>query len=358
MNDDAYRRLAERLDELPEGFPPTDDGSELCLLRKLFTPEEAALATELRLTPETAKQLAARTQEDARTLGVRLKAMARKGLIRAEPIEGGLGYRLHPFVVGIYEWQVDSIDAELAELFETYYHTAFGRAVSTQPALHRVIPVGESVKADTEIRPYESAAEIVAESQAWGVMDCICRKQQALIGKPCEHSLDVCLVMADRPAAFDHSPTVRALSQDQALATLRRAADEGLVHSVSNNQRGVSYICNCCTCCCGILRGMVEFGVADVVARSAFVCQVDQDNCVGCGLCEERCPADAIAVADTAQVDGLRCLGCGVCTLVCPEEALSLVRRVEGDVPVPPATLAEWRERRASVRGLDLSKVL
>ena len=358
MSEDAYRRLAKRLDQLPESFPPTDDGSELRLLQKLFSPAEAALAAELRLTPETAKELATRLPEDARALGKRLKAMARKGLIRAERVESGLGYGLRPFVIGIYEWQVDTIDTELAEMFEAYYRAAFGRSVATQPALHRVIPVGESVRADTEIRPYESAAQIVAEAKAWGVMDCICRKQQALIGEPCDHSLDVCMMLAAQPGAFDHSATVRALTREEAMATLRRAAEEGLVHSVSNNQQGISYICNCCTCCCGILRGMIEFGVADVIARSPFVCRVDHESCVSCGLCEERCPAGAIAVVDQAQVDGLRCLGCGVCTLACPEGALSLVRRPDGEVTAPPPTMAAWREHRAAARGLDLKEVL
>ena len=50
---DAYRQLAARLDALPSGFPATPDGLELAVLARLFTPEEAALAAQLRLTPET-----------------------------------------------------------------------------------------------------------------------------------------------------------------------------------------------------------------------------------------------------------------------------------------------------------------
>ena len=53
MDDHSYKRLAEHLDALPNGFPPAEDGAELCLLAKLFTPEEAALAAQLRLTLET-----------------------------------------------------------------------------------------------------------------------------------------------------------------------------------------------------------------------------------------------------------------------------------------------------------------
>ena len=96
-----------------------------------------------------------------------------------------------PFVVGIYEMQVSRLDVETAALFEQYYLQAFGRMLSLQPSVHRVIPVNESVRRDLEVRPFESAAAIVAGCQAWGVIDCICRKQKALIGQPCPHPVDI-----------------------------------------------------------------------------------------------------------------------------------------------------------------------
>jgi hypothetical protein len=49
VNDSPYRQLANRLNELPNGFPPAPDGAELRLLAYLFTPEEAALAAQLRV---------------------------------------------------------------------------------------------------------------------------------------------------------------------------------------------------------------------------------------------------------------------------------------------------------------------
>ncbi|UCC63901.1 MAG: hypothetical protein JSV36_02240, partial [Anaerolineae bacterium] len=293
-----YKRLAERLDALPQCFPPTEDGADLRLLAKLFTPEEAALASRLRLTLETPAQLAARIGGDPKALRKQLKVMARRGLVAAGRAESGMGYGLLPFAVGIYEMQFDAIDAELAHLFEDYYRQAFGQALTFEPAVHRVIPVEASVGGDMEVRPLESAADIVASARAWGVLECICRKQKALIGEPCEHPLDVCMAMSQVPGAFDHSPAIRALTQEEAMATLRRAADAGLVHSVSNNQQGMWYICNCCTCSCGVLRGMADLGIANVVARSAFVNRVDEalcaagGLCVDCGLCVESCPFD------------------------------------------------------------------
>lgn len=359
MTKNPYKLLAERLDALPNGFPPTADGAELRLLAKLFTPEEAALAAQLRLTKETPAQLAERLGVDKKPLWQQLKAMTRKGLIAAGPAEeGGFGFGLLPFVVGIYEMQAERIDAELAQLFEVYYKQAFGDTLRMQPQVHRVIPVQQSVRTNLAVEPYESAADIIAKAQAWGVTDCICRQQQALIGEPCGHPLDVCMILSDRPGAFDGATAIHALTQEEALATLRRAAEAGLVHSVSNSREGLQYICNCCTCACGILRGMAELGIANVVARSSFVNQVDESLCIGCGACVAACPFGALSVGDVATVDTVRCVGCGVCTLACPQNALSLIRRPDAEILPPPANEQEWRQERAVARGIDLNEVL
>jgi ferredoxin len=363
VQNDPYKRLAERLDALPNGYPSTDDGAELRLLAWLFTPKEAELASQLRLTFETPAQIAQRSGGDPKELRSMLKGMARRGLIRAGRAASGrgLGYGLLPFAIGIYEFQYKTIDAEMARLFEDYYLQAFGKALQIKPFFHRVIPVNETVRNDMEVRPFESAAEIVRSAKAWGVTDCLCRQQQALIGNPCDHPLDVCMVFSQVPDVFDGSPDVRALTLEEALATLRRAAESGLVHSVSNHQKELPYlwyICNCCTCCCGILRGIKDLGIANVIASSAFVNQVDNDRCTGCGLCIDACPFDAMTLESVAQVDPVRCVGCGVCVLTCPEEALVLVRRPEDEVLTPLETEEEWQKERAEARGIDLQAVM
>jgi Na+-translocating ferredoxin:NAD+ oxidoreductase subunit B len=356
MDESPYRQLAARLNDLPNGFPPTEDGAELRLLAGLFTPEEAALAARLRLTLETPAEIAARVGGDPQELRPRLKSMVGRGLITAgRAPTGGLGYGLLAFVVGIYEMQAGRIDAELAQLFEDYYRQTFRRALNQQPPLHRVIPINTAVRQVTDVRPFESAVELIRSAKAWGVTDCICRKQQALIGKPCGHPLDVCMVFSDTPRFFDGKQGMRALTQDEALATLRRAAEAGLVHSVGNSQHGVWYLCNCCTCACGFLRSLADLGAANVIARSAFVCQVDEAACNACGLCVDRCAFSALTVDEVAKVDAARCAGCGSCSIVCPQEALSLQRRPDADAP--PETEEDWRRARASARGISLDVV-
>ena len=364
MDLQAYKELAHRLDELPNGFPPTPDGAELRLLAKLFTPEEAALAAKLRLTPETAAEYAERIDGDVRVLRRTLRNMAKKGLITVAKTDRGLEYSIMPFAVGIWEMQAPTIDEELAYLFEDYFQQAFSIGLVIRPQFHRVLPVGDAVSMDLEIAPYESAAAMVSRAKAWAVTDCLCRKQQALIGKGCDHPLEVCMSFSDKPGAFDGSPFVRALTLEEALDTLKFAAESGLVHSVSNTKQDTGfgfvtgYICNCCTDACGILRGMSDLGMANVIARSTFVNQVDEDLCIACGTCVERCQFDAITVDDVAHIDGMRCVGCGVCVISCPTDAMQLVKRPDEEILSPPEDEDTWLRERADARGIDIKRVL
>jgi Na+-translocating ferredoxin:NAD+ oxidoreductase subunit B len=341
----AYQRLAAALDALPNRFPPAQDDSHLRLLAKIFTPEQADLAAELHPDAETPAEIAGRLGRDPRPVTDALKEMARKGQIfMGKTDQGRLGFGLMPFVVGIYEAQGAVMDAELARLFEEYFQAAFGRALEIQPQVHRVIPVRESIPNTMEVQPFESVSALVERMQSWGVIDCICRKQKALIGDSCQHPVDVCLVFSTQPEAFAGGGYVKPLDRAGAYKTLERAAQAGLVHCVSNNQQDLWYICNCCTCSCGILRGMAELGIANVVARSAFVNQVDENLCAGCGVCVEACQFGALSLNGTVHVSGVRCVGCGVCVSTCPSGALELVRRTE-DV-LPPRSEADWRMAR------------
>jgi Na+-translocating ferredoxin:NAD+ oxidoreductase subunit B len=352
MDNISYKRLAERLDSLPNGFPATDNGRELKLLAKIFTPQEAELAAQLTPHFETAEEVAARTGQDAADLRKQLKQMSRNGLIEAGRKDSSLAFKLMPFVVGIYEMQVNRMDAEMARLFEEYFQSAFRHLLTVKPQFHRVIPINETVRNTMEVRPFESAAEIVNGMQSWGVIDCICRKQKTLIGQACGHPIDVCMIMSLRANAFEAQPAIHSLTKLEAMETLHRAAEAGLVHSVSNSQEEVYYICNCCTCSCGILRGMAELGIANVVASSAFVNQVDEAVCSGCENCISACQFDALAMdGPLAKVDIVRCVGCGVCVLACSTGALGLVRRPDEEVLHVPVTPAEWSTQRAAARG-------
>ena len=360
MIDPIYRKLAQRLDSIPNGFASTKSGVELRLLARLFTPQEAALASVMRLTPEGSAEIGARVSLEPAHAHRLLKEMAHKGLIRAGREGRELRFGLLAFVVGFYEAQGPRLDAELAALVEQYFQEIHGgTAAENTPALHRVIPVGEAVAADLDILPYQRASDIIEGAKAWGVTPCICRRQQKLVGKGCERPAENCLVYAPVPGAFDHSQTVRAITKEQALQVLRQAEEAGLVHTTMNHQAPANYICNCCACCCGALRGLTEFGQPAAVANSGFQSTVDAALCTGCGACTERCPTHAVTVRDdVAMVQVQRCIGCGLCVVACPSGALSLAPHPQSERVAPPVDMADWLVRRAEARGIILKDIV
>ena len=80
-----------------------------------------------------------------------------------------------------------------------------------------------------------------------------------------------------------------------------------------------------------------------------YYARVDEEACVGCGECAERCHMEAIAIEDTARVAAHRCIGCGVCVPACPSDALALVKKQE--VYDPPANVFETYVTMAQERG-------
>ncbi len=347
-----YQTLADRLDQIPNGYPKTESGVELKLLAKLFTPEEAALASILSLDLLTIKDIASMYGSSVPEVKSMLIGMVKKGLIDMKRKEGeGFVFCLIPFVVGFYERQNAKIDKEFAELFEAYYKESFHKAMLSTPSVHRIIPVEKTIPVGTDVMPYEKASTYLDDARSWGVLDCICRVQQKLIGRGCDHTVENCLVFSSRPGAFNRREDIRAISKEEALEILAEADKEGLVHAPSNTQEEVNYICNCCTCSCGVLRGMVEYGNTDIIARSDFYAVVDPDLCTTCEDCLERCQFNALIMNnDTCIVNRTLCVGCGLCVTTCPTEALTLEQKNLEEITPPPISEKEWREKREKAR--------
>jgi NAD-dependent dihydropyrimidine dehydrogenase PreA subunit len=352
MNDDTYNRLADALDRLPNGFSRTKSNVEIRILQKIFTPEEAELVAVLSGELEPAAAIAERTGLKPSEVQSRLIALAKRGLVWIEKSEGKLLFRLLPFMVGIYETQYDILDHEFAHLFEQYMRE--GGAVGIMkpyPALQRVIPAQKALKSEW-ILPYDDVRTIIMSATTYYNQPCICRKERRLTGfDACPFPVDMCLSFSNRPSTGD--PT--EISRDKTLSLLDQAESIGLVHAVSNNikARGyIGYICNCCGCCCGILRGINDYGIGSSIAQANYAAVLDPELCSNCGACVERCQVRAISAAEkTPAIDHDRCIGCGLCVTGCPERAVELKRKPDDKILPPPVDYAAWEAERNRNRG-------
>jgi electron transport complex protein RnfB len=343
MHDASYDLMAEALDRLPNGFPRTDSGLEIQILQKICSPQEAALAGLLSATPEPVEVIAARTGTPSREVSRALFKLVRRGVVWLDKHDGEVRFRLAPFVVGIYEAQVELMDHELAHLVEDYLAGGGAQGImKPQPALHRVVPAGGTVKSEA-ILPYDDVRALLLEEKTFTVNECICRLQQEQLGEKCPYPTGVCLSFSGR----ERAPQPGDLTQAEALALLDMTEQAGLVHTVSNVTKGVGYVCNCCGCCCGILRGITDWGISDSVAYANYYAVIEPEFCAGCGTCIERCQVAAISEGDGfSVVDRSRCIGCGLCVTGCPNDVARLERKPEAEIVHPPRDFAEWEQRR------------
>jgi electron transport complex protein RnfB len=327
---DGYESLRQALHKHPTGAPESVSFDEI--LRILFTPEEVEVALGMGFAPRSVPSIARAAgvpEEEARA---RCESMADKGIVFGREKGGEMGYALLPTIPGVFEFPFmrgggTPMHERLGKLWQEYHREAMGAEFAgSQTPLARVIPVEEAVVPDIEVLPYEQLSQMLDRVQTFALAQCACRVSVGGCDKP----RDVCLIF-DRTAEFlIERGFAQGITRAQAGDVLRRAEEAGLVHTANNSQDRLSFVCNCCPCCCTILRGLTELHLPNAFARSRWRAEVDASLCLGCGVCEdERCPMGAVQVADgVAQVDAGRCIGCGLWFRA-------------GQIPQPPATIAE-----------------
>ncbi len=334
MSDDVYLNLRKFLDQFPVGFPETPSGVEIKILKRLFTEEEARFAMYLTPTPETATQIARRNKLNEEGLEVKLESMSKKGLIFRFRREGKTLYNSTPFMIGLYEYSVKKIDKDLAKIFKEYYDTALldEMGASNVPGF-KIVPIEETIESDTVLYPYQILKESIRNSRVISVTECICRKETRLNEEGCNHPIENCLSFGIAAEYYIENGMGREITAEEAIKIVEEADQSGLVHA-SANSKHLSNICNCCPCCCASMKGMTKFGHDKQKYMNAiFESIIDQEACVGCGLCVDRCPVKAIILDDYAIVNRDLCLGCGLCASVCSEEAIVLEPRKDGVEP-------------------------
>lgn len=354
MHTDVYERLREQLDQYSIGFPKTESGVEIKLLKKMYDPEEAEMFLQLSLLPETPESVAGRVGGDAAQAAELLERMAEKGLVFRHRRGDTSKYGAVPFVAGSYEFQLGRMDLELAELFEAYFQEGFHK--STSEAFMRPIPVNRSIQVRHAVATYEDVREIVKGQKLIALAKCICRVQQGLLDQACDKPVEACMVFGAHGQYYLDQGMARQIDADEALRVLEECEKAGLVCQPYNSQNPGG-MCNCCGDCCGILRSLnLQPKPAEMVVTN-YVARVDGEACVGCEVCLERCQMGALRINDdgVAELNPDRCIGCGLCVTTCATEAISLEFKDEPIRQTPPEKGVDQMVQLAERRGRTLT---
>lgn len=349
--DRIYAELREFLDRLPGGYPATDSGVELRILKKLFTPEEAKMAVHLSLEPQPVPVIAERCGREESEAGEMLESMAVKGLVFRIREGDKVLYQAAQFNVGFYDFQVKTIDKELAEMIREYMRSWDTTVTDAATRQFRVVPVSSAVEVTHAVATYDRVRDLVRAHKYIAVEPCMCRNEQRLMGHDCGRPLENCLSFGDFARYYIENGWGREISQEEALRILDNAEESALVLCPTNTQEA-AFICSCCGCCCGVLRRLKSLPDPGEVVVSSFWSRIDPDLCSACGECLERCQMDAIVEGEGfMEVNKARCIGCGLCLTSCPEDAVSL--QMKPEVEAPPADWDETMARILKERGLS-----
>jgi electron transport complex protein RnfB len=343
-----YRDLQKFLDTLPGGFAATESGSDIRLLKYLFTPEEARVAMHLTTKPETARQIQNRIKKSGSPISLKelqriLDRMLYKGTLRPH-YEGydETHYRAtDPTAGGMISVQLDDkLTREFYDRLNEYMGDTLGKR--PRPKVFnplRTVPVGESIPHAEKfsVSNYDDVRKLIDNAPGpFAVANCVCRQKTKRFGVKCAKTdlEETCLMInPDHARRYVDMGVGRFITREEVYDVLERAQQDGLVIQPENSQKPEA-ICVCCGDCCAFLKPMktnprpAEFFVTN------YYVEVDPELCNGCEVCVAKCQMDARSIIDGIAIVNLdRCIGCGNCVVLCSSNANRLKKKESANVP-------------------------
>ena len=346
VNNDIYSEAAEKL-----GWP----GSASCInyLKVLFSPEESKLLLEF-IKPATCAQVAKKLGMNEADLQARLDNFSKKRrLLFHGKTEYVFQLGLHGFFNAIIVSREEDLPPGFWKAYAEFHKEEMLlnlperiRRTEANPSGipgSRVVPHRLAIAASPKIKKedvlwYEDMAQILAREEVISLAPCGCRREFHNCDKPvwtCFHFGEV-----EKQDANPENSIKRILTYEEALETSDMCEKAGLLHLMGNNADIPKIVlCHCCDDCCSTLTPILATGrLRQFYAPSRFQAVVDEEKCIGCQTCVERCYFNGIMLRPSltgkkkkAHVLGWNCMGCGACILGCKQGAITfeLVRPPE-----------------------------
>ena len=350
MNKELYVKLRKHLDKQPGGFPETQNGAEIDILKRFYTPEQAKITLKMTGFPEPAAKIAKRLKADEQKTGESLEKMAKEGLLLRVHSPKVPLYAQPNFIMGIYEWHVNTIDREIAEKVDHVYDQLLVKHWQGKKVKQlRVVPVDKSIEHKDTVRGYDIIRELVrgTENGPYAAAPCICRIEQLKKGNEVNRPIDTCLTFGMVAQYYIENGIGKELTEDELMKKLTECEKASLVPFGTNSQI-IANMCMCDKDSCQVFRNLRKFEKPAQEVHAAFSATINAELCNGCKKCTKKCQIDAIVATDFQagkktkihEIDPDRCIGCGLCVAVCPEQAISMQsKEVLPDVPENPIAM-------------------
>ena len=297
------------------GVKVTKDDPEYWGLAGVITDEMAEVALKMKVRkPKTLAQLAKLTKKDPAELEKLLDEMSYVGLIEYnwENLDGKnpqheKRYVLPRFIPGSTEFlnmrhsQIDE-HPEVAAFFERMTFLPLEKITPMVPpggagiGMH-VIPVEKAIETEQQSIDLEHISYWLSKYEGkYAKSMCSCRASRAKLGEGCGDDPESwCVALGDMADYIVETQRGEYITKEEALEIFKKAEDNGFVHQITNidGEQKIFGICNCNVNICNALRTSQLFNTPNL-SRSAYVAQIERDNCVACGRCVESCPAGAI----------------------------------------------------------------
>jgi len=344
----AYKKLEERLNRFPQGAPPSKTLYKI--LSILFNEKEAELVSQLPIKPFTIKTASRIWKLDVVNTEKVLDELAGKAILLDSEHKGIKKYVLPPPMAGFFEFSLmrtrqDIEQKLLSELFYQYLNVEEDFVkdlfLGSETLLGRTFVQEEVLSKDNlvSILDYEKASHIIKTASYIGISMCYCRHKREHLGKACDAPMDICMTFNHVAKSLIRHHYARRVEASECMELLHKAYEYNLVQCGENVKNKVSFICNCCGCCCEFLVTAKKFGMLHPVQTTSYIPKIDEEKCTGCGKCVKVCPIEAIewisnddgtnSKPKKVKINEEICLGCGVCVRACSNKSITLERRKE-----------------------------
>jgi len=331
---------------MPQGAPPSETLYKI--LQLLFSQKEAELVAQLPIKPFTAEDASKIWKLDLATAQKTLETLASRAVLLDLDNNGVQRYALPPPMAGFFEFSLmrtrGDIDQKLlSELLHQYLNVEEDFIkdlfMGSETRLGRVF-VNESVLSNenaVHILDFERASHTIKTASHIGIGMCYCRHKMQHLDKACDAPMDICMTFGSTAASLIKHEYARQVEVSEGMELLHKAYENNLVQCGENVRNEVSFICNCCGCCCEALVASKKFGMLHPVHTTNFLPKVNKDECIGCGKCIKVCPIAAVSFDTDEHGNQIKkalinediCLGCGVCARACPTKCITLESRLE-----------------------------